>query len=123
MCIHNSPFIIHPSFIIRGAHRAEPTAGGAACRPAADAPEAGPVGPSRKEQKTMTRFLESARAWALRWAAAMVVALLALAIWSNAAWGAAPSRPASGPAGAAPAATPGQDFQDVFPSDPFYPYL
>src|SRR6478672_3869230 len=58
------------------------------------------------------------------WLPAGGVALLLLAFWSGGVWGAAGDQAARPPAGqAGPAATPGQDFQDVVPSDPFYPFL
>src|SRR5437763_1138048 len=61
---------------------------------------------------------------ALRWAGGLLAALFALALFSNAVWGApAGSRPAAGSPSAAPQITPGQDFEDVFPSNAFYSYL
>jgi hypothetical protein len=60
---------------------------------------------------------------ALSGAAAVGAALVALVLWSvSAAAAGAASRPAAPPA-AVPVATPGQDFQDVEPSNPFYSYL
>src|SRR6478672_5363797 len=61
---------------------------------------------------------------------ALLAICLALALLSSAVWGASPggaagSRPAAPPASgqAPPQATPGQDFEDVLPSNPFYSYL
>src|SRR4051794_15089351 len=83
--------------------------------------------PRQKENQAMASMIGRANVRALRWAVAVIAVLFALALLSNATLGATLAQRASGLAAhpasppAAPVATPGQDFQDVFPSDPFYP--
>src|SRR5438105_2615779 len=71
---------------------------------------------------------------AVRWAAGILASLATLVVLSNGVFGAGAAR-ATGSSAAQPAAqavsqervapiaTPGQDFQDVFPSNAFYSYL
>src|SRR5438477_6567295 len=66
----------------------------------------------------------------LRWAVGMVAALVTLALLGTTVFGASPavttastSSSAATYMQAAPVATPGQDFEDVFPSNAFYGYL
>src|SRR5438309_1945788 len=65
---------------------------------------------------------------ALRWGAVLIILVAGVLLISKVAWGAGgPAAPAGGhqtqPRQAAPVATPGQDFEDVFPSNAFYSYL
>src|SRR5689334_21586962 len=71
----------------------------------------------------MNRTLDQATFRVGRWIAGGIFALLALALFSTLGIGASPSSAAPGPPPAVPQATPGQDFQDVVPSNAFYPYL
>src|SRR5690242_10888979 len=71
----------------------------------------------------MKRLSGQSKPGALGWVGVGIAALCVLALFSNG--GAAAGRRLEGVSGppAAPQATPGQDFQDVVPADPFYPYL